>query len=326
VGLYSLVGLKVTPSAAIGFLTILGYSLYDTVVVFDKVRENVRSMANKSLDEYKRVVNLALNQTLIRSINTSVVAIIPIASILIIGGYVLEADTLKDISLALVIGQSIGTYSSIFIAAPALVALNRKGFRQKQSYITKDPFSIEKTAKIESASVKYDAKFADSTFAEFSEKNTPIFFSSFFNQAEAWDQLWIDSPVPGTLEECASLIKKKLLNKLNPSKYYFLGNLEQTKIFAIFKVSDDPVNSNFVFELIALNSDNEGLPEGAFEALREHAHKLGFYRVTFMLTQSAVIASRIVLSQMAKEGQLSQARLMRSGERVDLLIYSASSE
>ena len=326
VGLYSLVGLKVTPSAAIGFLTILGYSLYDTVVVFDKVRENVRTMANRSLDEYKRVVNLALNQTLIRSINTSVVAIIPIASILIIGGYVLEADTLKDISLALVIGQSIGTYSSIFIAAPALVALNRKSFRQKQSYISKDPFSIEKTAKVETVSVKFDAKFTDSTFAEFSEKNTPIFFSSFFNQTQAWDQLWIDSAVPGTLEECASLIKKKLLNKLSASKYYFLGNLEQTKIFAIFKVSDDPVNSNFVIELIALNSDTQGQPEAAFEALREHAHKLGFYRVTFMLTHSAIIDSRIDLSQMSKEGQLSKARLMRSGERVDLLIYSGVSE
>ena len=117
-GIYALVGFEITPATLIGFLTILGYSLYDTVVVFDKIRENTRFDKDALKHTFKESVNLAVNQTLVRSINTAVVAALPVAAILFIGAFVLGADTLRDISLALFIGILIGTYSTIFIAAP----------------------------------------------------------------------------------------------------------------------------------------------------------------------------------------------------------------
>jgi preprotein translocase subunit SecF len=117
-GVYGIVGFEVTPAAVIGFLTILGYSLYDTVVVFDKVRENTTQDADGSRRTFAQSVNLAVNQTLVRSINTSIVALLPVAAILFIGSYLLGAGTLRDISLALFIGIIVGTYSTIFIASP----------------------------------------------------------------------------------------------------------------------------------------------------------------------------------------------------------------
>ncbi len=117
-GIYALVGLEVSPATMIGFLTILGYSLYDTVVVFDKVRENTKEELELSRRTFAESVNLAVNQTLVRSINTAVVAVLPVASILFIGAFALGAGTLRDISLALLIGIVVGTYSTIFLAAP----------------------------------------------------------------------------------------------------------------------------------------------------------------------------------------------------------------
>jgi preprotein translocase subunit SecF len=126
VGIYALVGFDVTPATIIGFLTILGYSLYDTVVVFDKVRENTRSITSTSTKTYSQAVNLAVNQTIVRSTNTSIVALLPVASILFVGAGLLGAGTLKDLSLALFIGLIVGTYSSIFIAPPVLAQLREK--------------------------------------------------------------------------------------------------------------------------------------------------------------------------------------------------------
>ena len=117
-GIYGIVGFEVTPAAVIGFLTILGYSLYDTVVVFDKVRENTARLTPDSPRTFAETVNLAVNQTLVRSINTSIVALLPIAGILFIGAALLGAGTLRDISLALFIGIIVGTYSTIFLATP----------------------------------------------------------------------------------------------------------------------------------------------------------------------------------------------------------------
>lgn len=117
-GLYGIVGFEITPAAVIGFLTILGYSLYDTVVVFDKIRENTSQLSERSTRTFAETVNLAVNQTLVRSINTSIVGLLPIASILFIGTTLLGAGTLRDISLALFIGIIVGTYSTIFVAAP----------------------------------------------------------------------------------------------------------------------------------------------------------------------------------------------------------------
>jgi preprotein translocase subunit SecF len=125
VGIYAIIGFEVSPASVIGFLTILGYSLYDTVVVFDKVRENTDHITATTKRTYGEAANKAVNQTLVRSINTSVVALLPVAAILFIGSLLLGAGTLKDISLALFIGMLVGTYSSIFIATPILVHLRQ---------------------------------------------------------------------------------------------------------------------------------------------------------------------------------------------------------
>jgi preprotein translocase subunit SecF len=121
-GIYAIVGFEVTPSTVIATLTILGYSLYDTVVVFDKVQENVAipSNARRSLPD---IVNDSVNQVLMRSINTTLTTLIPVGSLLFVGSALLGADTLKDLALALFIGVAIGTYSSIFVAAPLVSRL-----------------------------------------------------------------------------------------------------------------------------------------------------------------------------------------------------------
>ena len=126
VGIYALVGFDVTPATVIGFLTILGYSLYDTVVVFDRVRENTRSITSTSKMTYSQAANLAVNQTVVRSINTTIVALLPVGSILFVGAGLLGAGTLKDLSLALLIGLATGAYSSIFIATPLLAAMRER--------------------------------------------------------------------------------------------------------------------------------------------------------------------------------------------------------
>jgi preprotein translocase subunit SecF len=126
IGVYAITGFEVTPATVIGILTILGYSLYDTVVVFDKVKENARGILAQSRLNYRETANLALNQTLIRSINTSIVALLPVVAILIVGVGILQAGTLKDLALALFVGIAAGTYSSIFIATPFLVQLKER--------------------------------------------------------------------------------------------------------------------------------------------------------------------------------------------------------
>jgi preprotein translocase subunit SecF len=126
VGIYALAGFEVTPASVIGFLTILGYSLYDTVVVFDKVRENTLLAAGSGRLSFSQAANQAVNQTLVRSINTSAVALLPVASILFIGFFLLGPGTLLDLSLALFVGIAVGTYSSIFIATPVLADLRER--------------------------------------------------------------------------------------------------------------------------------------------------------------------------------------------------------
>ena len=125
-GVYALSDFEVTPSAIIGFLTVLSYSLYDTVVVFDKIRENTADISTSTRRTFSEEVNLAVNQTLVRSINAMMVAILPVAAILFIGAGLLGAGTLRDLSLALFVGILIGTAATIFIAAP-LYAWLRQG-------------------------------------------------------------------------------------------------------------------------------------------------------------------------------------------------------
>src|SRR5690349_17313093 len=125
VGVYALSGFEVTPATVTGVLTILGFSLYDTVVVFDKVRENTRNL-RESRTTYSKAANLAVNQTLVRSINTSIVALIPVGAILYVSAVQLGASSLKDLALALFVGMAAGAYSSIFIATPLLVHLKSR--------------------------------------------------------------------------------------------------------------------------------------------------------------------------------------------------------
>jgi preprotein translocase subunit SecF len=125
-GIYSLTGFEVTPDTVVAILTVLGYSLYDTVVVFDRIRDNSRGLGASGRITYSDMVNLSMNQTLARSINTSLVAIIPVLSVLVIGSFILGATSLQDFGLALVIGLTSGAYSSIFIASPLLALMKER--------------------------------------------------------------------------------------------------------------------------------------------------------------------------------------------------------
>lgn len=122
-GIYSLSGLQVSPDTVIAFLTILGYSLYDTIVVFDRIQENTRGLASTNRLTYTDTVNLSMNQVLARSLNTSLVAILPILSILVVGSWILGATALEDFGFALFVGLTTGAYSSIFIASPLLALM-----------------------------------------------------------------------------------------------------------------------------------------------------------------------------------------------------------
>lgn len=125
IGVYALSGFEVTPATVTGLLTILGFSLYDTVVVFDKVRENTRNL-KRSNKTYAELANLAINQTLVRSINTSIVALLPVGAILYVGVATLGSGALKDLALSLFVGMAAGAYSSIFIATPLAVQLKSR--------------------------------------------------------------------------------------------------------------------------------------------------------------------------------------------------------
>ncbi|PZG13423.1 protein translocase subunit SecF [Micromonospora craterilacus] len=125
-GIYSLVGFEVTPSTIVGFLTILGFALYDVVVVFDKVQENTRGITANNNQTYGEAANLAVNQSLMRSLNTSVVALLPVGGILFIGAGLLGAGTLKDLGLVLFVGMAMAFLTSILLATPLLVVLKNR--------------------------------------------------------------------------------------------------------------------------------------------------------------------------------------------------------
>jgi preprotein translocase subunit SecF len=130
-GIYSLIGFEVSPATVIGLLTILGFSLYDTVVVFDKVQENSRGLLGSTRYTYPEAANLAVNQTLMRSINTSLIALLPVAALLFVGAGILGVGTLKDLALVLFVGLATGAYSSMFLATPWLVDIKMLDQRYK---------------------------------------------------------------------------------------------------------------------------------------------------------------------------------------------------
>lgn len=136
-GIYSATGFEITPEAVIGFLTVLSFSLYDTVVVFDKIRENTTRFKDKRNLKFSELVNLGINQTTVRSINTSVVSVLPIASILFIGVFLLGAGTLVDISLSLFIGTIVAAASTLFVASPlyALLRANEPAVKEQEEAV-----------------------------------------------------------------------------------------------------------------------------------------------------------------------------------------------
>ena len=150
IGVYALLRFQVSPATVIGLLTILGYSLYDTVVVFDKVRENTAGLLATRRTTYSQAANLALNQTLVRSINTSLIALLPVASILAVSIFLLGNGELKDLSLVLFVGMLSGTYSSICIATPVLADLKEREpeFRQLRKQIAQRASSTKRQAKV----------------------------------------------------------------------------------------------------------------------------------------------------------------------------------
>lgn len=158
VGLYAAFGFEITPSAIIGFLTILSYSLYDSVVVFDKIRENTEDVLERRDTTFAEQINLAVNQTLVRSINTAIVGVLPVGAILFIGAFILGAGTLQDLSLSLFVGILVGMFGTLFVSAPLYASL-RLGEAQIR----------EHTAKVESGNFK-DAEDADEAEGDSSEE------------------------------------------------------------------------------------------------------------------------------------------------------------
>ncbi|GGK80865.1 MULTISPECIES: protein translocase subunit SecF [Streptomyces aurantiacus group] len=169
VGIYALVGFEVTPGTVIGLLTILGYSLYDTVVVFDSLKEQTKELTKQTRWTYSEVANRSINSTLVRSINTTVVALLPVAGLLFIGGGVLGAGMLNDISLSLFVGLAAGAYSSIFIATPLVADLKE---REPQMKALKKRV-LAKRASAASQSEPQEAEAVDEPYDEEPEDATP---------------------------------------------------------------------------------------------------------------------------------------------------------
>ncbi len=157
-GIYTLLGLEVSPATVIALLTLMGFSLYDTVVVFDKVRENSEALTSASKMSYSQMVNRSVNQVLVRSINTSLSSVLPVAGLLFVGVYLFKADTLKDLALAMFIGALVSTYSSIFVASPILAWLKEREPRYRQIRAR-----IQSGVRAEPATATAEASMAAST-------------------------------------------------------------------------------------------------------------------------------------------------------------------
>lgn len=182
VGLYAAFGFEITPSAIIGFLTILSYSLYDSVVVFDKIRENTDGVLERRDTTFAEQINLAVNQTLVRSINTAIVGVLPVGAILFIGAFILGAGTLQDLSLSLFVGILVGMFGTLFVSAPLYATL-----RLGEAHIR------EHTAKVESGDFKDDEN-AEESDSEGSEADDPE------DSAEAPAKKSVKKPARATIE------------------------------------------------------------------------------------------------------------------------------
>ena len=199
VGLYAAFGFEITPSAIIGFLTILSYSLYDSVVVFDKIRENTEDVLERRDTTFAEQINLAVNQTLVRSINTAIVGVLPVGAILFIGAFILGAGTLQDLSLSLFVGILVGMFGTLFVSAPLYASL-RLGEAQIR----------EHTAKVESGNFKDAvAEDADEADAEGSEEPAESSKSEKAEKAEKSSKSAEESKDSADAEEAAEKPAKK---------------------------------------------------------------------------------------------------------------------
>jgi preprotein translocase subunit SecF len=192
IGIYALVGFTVTPATLIGVLTILGYSLYDTVVVFDKVRENVRDIRASTARTYSEAANLAVNQTLVRSINTTIIGVLPVAALLFTGAVILGEGPLKDLALALFVGMVAGAYSSIFIATPLLAQMKER-----------EPDMQKLAARVRARRAKESQKERVAATVAAAEASSPAVESAPSNAAEIArrDEAYDPEPSNAELEE-----------------------------------------------------------------------------------------------------------------------------
>ncbi|MEU1851727.1 protein translocase subunit SecF [Streptomyces sp. NPDC019990] len=175
VGIYALVGFEVTPGTVIGLLTILGYSLYDTVVVFDSLKEQTKDITKQTRWTYSDIANRSINSTLVRSINTTVVALLPVAGLLFIGGGVLGAGMLNDISLSLFVGLAAGAYSSIFIATPLVADLKEREPQMKalKKRVLAKRAQKDEPSQAEAADAPYAGEPEDAAPAVVGPRNQP---------------------------------------------------------------------------------------------------------------------------------------------------------
>lgn len=175
-GVYSILGFTVTPASMIGVLTILGYSLYDTVVVFDKVRENVRDLP-KQRRSYSEAANHAVNQVLVRSLNTTIIGVLPVAALLFAGTFVLGSGPLKDLGLALFVGMVAGAYSSIFIATPLLALLREREPAMKEHRAHLERRALRRTERTHAPQVSVQAATTGAQAADLTgapAQSTPV--------------------------------------------------------------------------------------------------------------------------------------------------------
>ena len=321
VGLYAATGLKVTPAAVIGFLTILGYSLYDTVVVFDKVRENVLRIKRKGDDEYKKAVNLALNQTLIRSINTSVVAVIPIASILLVGAIFLKAETLKDISLALVVGQTIGTYSSIFIAAPLLVKLNAKRKNSLSSPVVSSLLTDPRSNSAINKVAESDIVLPSFVITPIQIKDAPDLFRMLFENSICWQTLWVDKALPETLEEFTSTLRAELSKSRDGNNLHLVRKSNDGGIFFLIQINKDIQNEVLSCILLANFAEESQVVRDFLSETSTFFHSHMFEKVLLWIYEVPQNDEFISNLTSVQEGKISSFVKLRDG-RCNVMIYS----
>jgi hypothetical protein len=254
-GVYGALGFEVTPAAVIGFLTILGYSLYDTVVVFDKVKENLNGKESSSKRSSPvELINLALNQTIVRSANTSFVAVLPVAAILFVGNGLLHAGTLKDLSLSLFIGLIVGTYSSIFIASPILAL-----FKAKTPEVNRIQ-SLHSTLGSPNERLGQEAKSEVSEVLEgqyialelLHKEHSANLFKFFLNDPSVWDNHFLAFETPSSPPEMEIIITKFVAQrKITGHDLYAVIEEENDQVIGIVDVVTDQVlHKVYVYETI----------------------------------------------------------------------------